>query len=185
MKRLKSNYKIGLLLLIALAIGKFLLDFIWSIAHSFGEAVGFQFIDNSTINTAIYLLILAVAIPPFLGFLLSVRYFGDFIYRLLASIPVCSFFAKFIPRGEEEIRDLENFDFKEVMVDCNGFWICGLFVRDVTRGDRRFSAIYLGSCPIFPTGYLVFIPEEDKDRIYYTGRTNQDYSATVMSWGVR
>ncbi|MDP3901932.1 MAG: hypothetical protein Q8Q37_03135 [bacterium] len=183
--KLSSKYKIGLLVLLAVAVAHLILSVIWGLSVSFATLIGHQFFENAHLNTFVYVVILVLILPTFIGVLLFLPNIGDKIYGVLASVPIFSFFAKFIPRSEEDIKRLEDSNFPEIEVEIwPGVWIVGVVTNTFQRDDGEWFRIYVGSCPAIPSGYLLTL-EKTKARYRLTGRKLADYSAMIISYGVR
>lgn len=183
MKGLKSSFGAGVLFAVFIAIIALVFSKGWEVAKLISSWVDLKIFEKEVFNTAIYFLLVLVALC-FVGAVLKVKVLRAF----MSNVPVISTVMKFLPKGDE-IDNLTDGGIKEVRItiaEVRGLKICarGLITKTWKEGGKAWIRVYVASCPLPMTGYLIEM-EFDPAIVEYTGRRSDEYTAMVMSFGIR
>lgn len=154
-------------MVIALGIPIFILMEVWDLVVWTSRAIGWQFVANQNLNSAIYFAIL-LALVCLIGWIFKFRFFRMCFDWVAEKIPILSTAAKFIPKNEE-LEILSKGNLKEAMVQIYpGVWIIGLVTKKLRHFNRDFLRIISLHSPTPLTGAILDVDVSSRE-VVYTG----------------
>lgn len=188
LKKLQANFTAGVMVFLVIGIPAYVAFRVWESIGGFAAWLDFRFSKSATLNTAIYAAIFAAA-ATLVGAIFKFKLFRKAFDLFAEKVPLVSTVARFIPK-HDELDIFSDKRIKEVVFLYSRdphIWARGLVTKTWTNAEtgKKWVRVYVGSCPVPFTGYAPFEMEWNDAAIRYTGRTAAEYSALVMSFGIR
>jgi uncharacterized membrane protein len=150
---------------------------VWNVAANWG----FKFLENKFLDFLINCFIVSAGLC-FVGWILEKPMFRGIFDSLFATLPIISWFHKFIP-SSDQLEKFKSGSYSEARVEIYpGIFVRGILIREWPEGEVWWCRVLVPTTPVPMTGNLI---EVEKSKVVITGRTAEDLFRTYLSLGMK